>query len=942
MLTHSNLITLRSHKNLVPRTRLATFAALTASLSGTASVTAQPARLVNAAAPSYGARVTAEIGPGAVKDKTTTPDALIDSNPHSRFVVTGTPYTINIELPFKVAVDKVSFAQSDYATETAPKDLEITFDDGQTVRHTLELKRPERRKAVWQDVPVGREIKSLKIKVLSTHEGGVKWGGLGDIAVWTATNLDEKFRVPGYDAKAPVFVHAAAAVAVGEKIKVNLPPVAKPGEHPRFLFTPQELADFRNELPKSERGKATLATFMGIADGYLKLTPQFPSFEDTVANKAGKEHDNLSRRVQALGFAYGLTGDVKYAKPAREILLGYAQRYVGYPRHSGRNKSDSSKIAFQRLSEAMWLIPQLQGYDYIYNSGVLSDEDKTLIDNGLLRPAIEEIRRKAPAEEAAVRTKKETDWRTKTPKLAKQGNYPNWLNFYSVATLMAGVLLNDQNMTDLAVADLRSAIATGIGEDGMWGEGAIGYQLFAMNVMSPGFETAARQGIDLWSTANGRFKQLFDSPLRYAYPDGTMPGINDSGRGKLGSWQTMVYDYGYLRYGDPRYGFLVNETQRQLHGSEGVYQPTRVFEKVPEPPSVVYGSTLFGSLGYGILRDATKYALLDYGPHGGVHGHHDKLNLILFANPANGKGDEMGGEPVFHGYDDPLHPQWTVHTIAHNTMAVDEKSQVAATGKLLLFEDTPQVKVMRAESAGSYPGVLLDRTVVVTPDAVIDLFSGRSTLEHTWDRTFRYRGKLAQLPMAAAMSRPLGNNNGYQHILVAGRQAATEMWQGDWDNPTGKFQVDLAGAPGQEVIAGTGPDKEDLAVARQKGTNADFAAVYALEAWGNGVQSARWLTKGDATENGTRIFELTQKDGTITRVIVAHNPGEWQVAGWKSDARVLYVRQKGDDVQLLIGGGTFAQNGALELRQATPGNYLAQKQGVKLEAVSSWAPPAQP
>ncbi|MDQ3814090.1 MAG: alginate lyase family protein [Armatimonadota bacterium] len=922
--------------------RVIFFAAIAITLQATVASAASGTGLTNAAQAKYGARATVDAGPGVVKDKQTGPDAYLDANPHSRYVLTGTPYTINIELAFKVPVEKLSFAHSDYAKEAAPKELEITFDDGQKVRQTLELKRPVKRKAVWQDVPVGHEVQKVKITVLSNYEGEVKWGGLADIAIWTAMNLDEKFRAPGHDPNGPVFIHATSPVAAETTVKVNLPPVAKPGEHPRLLFTPQELTEFRDTLKKSERGPATLATFMGIADNYVKLTPSFPTPEDTAAEKAGKAHGSLSNRVQALGFAYALTGDDKYAKAAREILVGYGQRYASYPRHSGRNKSDSSKVTFQRLSEAMWLIPQLIGYDYIYNSAVLSDDDKKLIESGLIRAAIDEIRRKSPAAEVADHDRKDADWRTKTPEPARQGDFPNWINFYSAATIMAGAIMNDKDMIDLAAADLRSAIARGIGEDGMWGEGAIGYQLFAMNAMSPALETAARQGIDLWGALNGRFKQLFDSPLRYAYPDGTMPGINDSGRGKLGSWQTMVYDYGYLRYGDARYAFLVNETQRQLHTSEGVYQPTRVFDKVPEPPSVIYGSTLFGSLGYAILRDATKYALMDYGPHGGVHGHHDKLNLILFANPPGGKGDEMGGEPVFHFYDNPLHPQWTVQTVAHNTMAVDEKSQMANEGKLLIFEDTPTVKLMRAESAGSYPGVLLDRTVVVTPDAVIDLYHGRSTLEHTWDRTFRYKGSLAGLPAAPADAKPLGQNDGYEHLQVAQQQPATALWQGVWQNETGKFVVALAGAPSQQIILGIGPDKDEMALARQTGKRADFAAVYALDSWNNPVQSARWISTGAAGENGAAAFEMTQQDGTTTRIIVAHSPGEWQAADWKSDARVLYVRQKGEEIQVLLGGGSFAQNGALELRQTAPGNYLAQKKGGKLEAMAEWNPTPQP
>ena len=904
-------------------------------ISGAGCAQAQNANLTNAAQAKYGVRGTVDAGPNVVKDKNTSPDAYFDGNAHTRQVMTGAPYTITINLPLKVPIEKVSFTQSDYATETAPKDIEIKFD-GQIIRKTLDNARPEKvrgkTKITWQDVPIGREIQSLQITVLSNYEGGVQWGGLADIALWTTLNLDEKFKLAGYDDKAPVYVHATSP-KTAEKIKVNLPPVAKEGEHPRLLFTPAEITQLREKLNNTERGKATFSFFKNLADGYLTEEVKFPTIEDTVANTAGKVHDRLSYRAGGLGFAYALTGDEKYAKGAREILVGYAQKYADYPRHGGRNKSDSSKITFQRLSEAMWLIPQIEGYDYIYNSGVLSDADKKLINDGLIRPAIEEIRRATPADEVSSRTKKDAAWRTKEPADAVKGDYPNWLNFYNTATLMAGIVTQDQNMIDLGIADLRTAIASGIGADGMWGEGAIGYQLFAMAVMTPAFEAAARQGIDLWGASNGRFKQLFDSPLRYAYPDGTLPGINDSGRGKLGSWQTMVYDLGYLRYGDNRYAFLLNDTQRQLHFSEGIYQPTHVFETLPEPPSVVYGSTLFESLGYSILRNNNIYALMDYGPHGGVHGHYDKLNLLLFAAPPNAKGDEIGGEPQMHSYDQALHPQWTTQTIAHNTMAVDEQSQMANDGKILVYEDTPQIKIMRAESAGSYPGVLLDRTVVVLPDAVIDLYNGQSALSHTWDRTFRYQGKLAQMPIALNTG-PLGKSEGYQHITVFGLRTATETWQGDWDTKVGKFQVNIAGAKGQQITMGTGPDKEDMAIARQIGNRANFGAAYALDSWNNPVQSAQWIQ----SENGVSVFEVKQKDGTITRVFVAHKAGEWQAANWKSDARVLVVRQKGEIGQVLLGGGTFAQSSTMELRHEKAGNYLANRIGDKLIAVSEWMP----
>ena len=574
------------------------------------SAHAQPAapKLLNAASPNYGVRVSVEAAPEVVKDKQTSPQDYLDGNPHTRYVLTGAPYSIMVQLPFAMQVEKISLANSDYAAEAAPKDVEISLDDAAPIKHTLELGRPvkaARGKAqiVWQDVPVGREVSRIKITVLSNYAGTVKWGGLADLAVWTSTDLDTRFRVPNYDDKAPVFVHATALQAEAAPVKATLPETAKAGEHPRLIFTPQELASFRQNLQQNEKGKSALSSFLKLADGHLAAPVKFPSVADTVANKTGNAHQKLSHRAAALGMAYALTGDEKYARLAREILLGYAQRYQDYPRHGGFNKNDSSKITVQRLSEAMWLIPQLEAYDYLLSGKVLSDDDKKLIESGLIRSAIEEIRRQQPAQEAANRSQKNPDWRTITPPAAQQGNYSNWLNFYSTATIMAGAVLDDKNMMDLAAADLRTAIATGIGDDGMWGEGAIGYQLFAMGAMVPGMETAAHNGYDLWNSSNGRFKMLFDSPLRYAYPDGTLPGINDSGRASLGTWQTIIYDYGLLRYNDPNYRALVNATPRQLHTSDDIYAPTRFYTPFENATSTKTGSTIFGSFG---LRDNAR------------------------------------------------------------------------------------------------------------------------------------------------------------------------------------------------------------------------------------------------------------------------------------------------------------------------------------------------
>ena len=290
-----------------------------ASIAG-APTHAADAQLTNAALREYGARVSLSVGTGARKDPATGPEAAFDGNLHSRQVVSGAPYTFTIALPFRVMIDHLAFANSDYETEVAPKDLEITLDDGAPLRHTLELKRPVKRKAQWQEVPVGKEAQVIKVTVLSnfTVSDKVNWGGLGEIAVLTAENLAERFRIPGYDEKTATFVHAPQ-ITTTVPPRVELPPRAVKGEHPSLLLTKSEVAELRDAVKKSERGKAPLETLINIANGAANDTPDFPDPKGPQAqlNDRGdilaKQHDQLSKNAGTLGMAYTLTGDAKYA-----------------------------------------------------------------------------------------------------------------------------------------------------------------------------------------------------------------------------------------------------------------------------------------------------------------------------------------------------------------------------------------------------------------------------------------------------------------------------------------------------------------------------------------------------------------------------------------------------------------------------------------------------
>ena len=238
---------------------------------------ADPApKLTNAAQTKYGALFEAlPVGKDVVYDKKTSIDAAFDGNPHSRYVVTGAPYTFVVELGDKISVDHIAITHSDYAGEAAAKDLEIKLDDAAPIPFTLENKPAAKGKTAWQTIPVNKPVKRIAITVKSNYEGTVKYGGIGDIAVLTAADLEAGTQIPNYNPKSPTFVHIPPMES-RTAVKATLPPAVKAGEHPCVVMTKAEAAALKKELDGSDRGKETLRVLLAKADAACEGKIDFP------------------------------------------------------------------------------------------------------------------------------------------------------------------------------------------------------------------------------------------------------------------------------------------------------------------------------------------------------------------------------------------------------------------------------------------------------------------------------------------------------------------------------------------------------------------------------------------------------------------------------------------------------------------------------------------
>ena len=447
-------------------------------------------------------------------------------------------------------------------------------------------------------------------------------------------------------------------------------------------------------------------------------------------------NDALGEAAVASALAFHFTNKPDYARKAADILKSYAKVYPTYKLHDINGKpGPNGGLAFaQTLDESIWLIKIAWTYDLIRGSDVLTVTEKQAIERDVLRPSAALV----------LKAHKEP-----TP------NIQSWINGAAAAV---GFVLNDQALITEAIdgpIGFRYQMRHFVHE-GFWGEGAWGYQFYAMRALIMTAQMASRKGIDLWKE-EPNLLALFHSPLRVLLPDGSLPAFNDSGSPNLYE-QSFLYEVAYAASNDP---LLLNVIE---HGGRGDREA--FLFGVQQPPKVAaprLASAVSPEAGYATLRSSTNdlTAIMKFGPHGGGHGHYDKLNFILFAN-----GITLGEDPGTHFYGLPIHREWDSMTIAHNTISVDGQRQAQATGKLLDWQVGDGWTAVRADAGPVYATANLQRTILLTSRYVliIDRCESKDGQPHVFDFAYHNVGS-ESMPNAESMQPYIFDAaNGYQHL----------------------------------------------------------------------------------------------------------------------------------------------------------------------------------
>ena len=530
-----------------------------------------------------------------------------------------------------------------------------------------------------------------------------------------------------------------------------------------------------------------------------------------------REHDAFADGVRTLGVVYQLTGDGRYAARAREILLAYAARYLSYPLHNnqGREAVGGGRITSQTLNEAIWIIRAAQGADAIWDR--LSSDDRETLKDRLFYPAVDVIRRH---------------------RLGIH-NIQCWKNS---AVGLVGYLYDDPSLIADAVDSphgYRAQMNKGVNADGQWYEGAWGYHFYTMDAVWPLTEAARNCGVDLYGNT---YQRMFLSPILLAMPDGALPAFNDSNSATAEG--NPNYETALARYGDQRIALAIKGERQSLQAL--------LFgrETLPRPRATGAGSANYPASGYAVLSSErgteSAWLCLKYGPHGGGHGHPDKNSFVLYAG-----GAILAGDPGTAAYGVPIQSAWYRTTLAHNTIAADEASQVPATGRCLEFRSEKAWHGAVTDAGPAIAGLryrrcvaMLDGHVAVFADFVTPERDIASASAHTLDLAYHPEGAWAEPPQGEAVKLP--DKPGYSHIRGAtrtmlaaapraGRAPSLDLRtrrtgiKGEW------WVSVLAGDVPTGIIVGTGvgrntEDRVPIVIARRQAVAATYVWAVGLKA----------------------------------------------------------------------------------------------------------------
>jgi len=833
---------------------------------------------------------------------------------------------IDIRLVVPVDIESVEVAGLDYRGTKFPSGMEVYIEGKKVAQSDL----PNSPDSV--SIPAKGFGQNIRLITTGSHprrtlpdgKTGPDYGGLGPIKVMSKTDLAAKMAMPPMYQVAAVSdsVQSTAEPAGSVDVFVD---VRQTEGHPRTFWDKQDIAEYQKLLKTSPLLKEQLDALKRAMDERIAEGPGVPAPRKNEAGawlhlpqeEVAAIHNKNASDISNLGIVYALTGETKYGEFGKQMLITYADAFPNYAEGNRPGFThDSGKLFDQRLSDATWLIPVVRGYDLIYNLPSITPTDRTKIETDLLKASADFIAKNQHVLRAPT----------------------NWSAICTSAVLITGIVLENQEMIDLAMYGPKGTKEkpTGgvmlhfsdksIGPDGLWSEGAMGYQGMAMQALITNAEILRHHGLDLYSYRDSALKKLFDSPIEIAYPDLTAPAMNDSSRISIVGHEAYLWEYGYLRYRDPRYLTILDQTGKRLSSQFQQFPVSILYEDLEDKKGEAFEwkSVNFFDVGLGILRNTsangTTSLLLDYGPSRS-HAHPSKLNIDLYAFD-----DQLIPDPGMVWYELPLYKNWYSTTVAHNTLVVDELDQMKAGGNQLVYGSGDTIGAQRANSDKVYAGVMMDRGVFLTPDYIADIYGAFAELPRKLDLAWHIRGDMTtQLPVEPfAFKAPV--ERGYSELANLRTVTTSDPYTIDFKRPGGRARFHAAGGQETQVILGEGwlRLERPTAILQRRETNKTiYGNVVELDYDDNAFVKSVKLD--GSLETGHGLLTVETPNG-MDYCFVSYRPGMQTAGPIKTDALQAYVRNANNTpTALFLGGGQVLESNGAILQRDQPGLALLEK-----------------
>ena len=691
------------------------------------------------------------------------------------------------------------------------------------------------------------------------------------------------------------------------------PPTEFP-DHPRLFLNTEEIRELRAWAKRDRRLNGFLRTFVAQMTQQAR-NPQLPN-GDRGRNK------NIAKQANQFALAYVLTEKRELAEAAAKILRAYVRVFPSYEVTNYQGKATDST-----LEEVQWAAYACAAYDLIYNAGVLTDEEKTAIEQQVFKPSGEALM------------------------ACNHGHRSNWRIAGTSGAAVIGFCIGDRDLIDRALNGQRNEagqlvrdgfvaqMAWSMLADGIHYERALGYTNICMLFYTWAIEAARHSGVDLWHMEFGGsdldvgcdrdrqferqgpklFRSYFDAMCYRAFGDGSVAKVGNDGDGRLK--RNHYWAAAWRAYEDPKFARLFNQ---ELNGApvgdalELMFASSKIpageFDLSADARIGLTGQhtnacTLLPNGGFAILRDSAKSDALavamTFGEYANSHSHPDLLSISLYEG-----GHVIAPDMKDYSYGHEGHLGWAKQTIAHNTVTVDEVSQLPQSihedvwiganeqwpvfGRAVLFEPGERLKVFRATTDTAYDGVTLDRTIVLIDSVVVDFFRCRSANEHQYDLALHIDGELARTGVDFKPLRGgrLSGRLGYR-FLVDVHQASIPAesvelrYRTPGSGPTRRVTL-LPDVPAELFAAKGYPDqgghRRSALITRRKGADVDFVTVMHTDGAAE-VRKIERLTDLPPGLLGVRI----ERRGRTDLILSAEQPGTYTVAGHTFTGQIALI-----------------------------------------------------